>query len=206
MTRKHTRQVFELYLWRAAVSRVILLTGPAAAGKSTIARGLQAAFAARGDLWLLMQLDFFARAIPRDWIAWPRRRGVRGDQGFKYEAVDNSIVLTLGVDGRRVLSAFHGAVAGAAASGVPVICETIIYDEQDWSDWSQALEQTRALWVWLSAPLQILEARERADDTRIFQGLARGMLARPRAGIFDLEADTSAEPADPIVSRIISLR
>jgi hypothetical protein len=84
-----------------------------------------------------------------------------------------------------------------------VICETIVHDEEDWADWQAALDRTPALWVRLSAPLGVLEARESAEPTRIFHGLAKGMIARPAVGAYDLDADTGSEGVDRIVGRII---
>ena len=180
-----------------------LVTGPAAVGKSTIARGLQSEFARGGNLWLLIQLDTFARALPRDWISWSRRQGIYADRGFAYApAADGSVQLTLGADARSVLAAFHRSVAAVVKSGVNALCETIVYDDDDWSDWADALSGISAHWVRLSAPLAILEARESSDDSRIFRGLARGMIAREQVRSFDVEFDTSIEDADAIVRRI----
>jgi chloramphenicol 3-O phosphotransferase len=184
---------------------LIAITGPAAAGKSTLARALQAEFSARGALWLTFELDGFARGLPRDWIGLAGRRGRFADRGFIYvRGSDGSIALTLGPDGRRVLAAFHRSVAAVVRSGVGVICETIVYDDEDWSDWQNALGGIIQCWVKLGAPLAVLEAREQADRTRLFQGLARGMSARKPVGTFDIEADTAEEAAGAIAQRIVA--
>ena len=186
---------------------LIAITGPAAVGKSTIARALQAELGRDGALWLVIELDGFARALSREWIAVHERRGRFADAGFSYtRADDGAIGLTLGADARRVLAAFHRSVAAVVTSGVGVVCETIVYDEQDWADWTEAVRGIPTRWVKLAAPLDILEARERADRSRVFQGLARGMSVRHRVGVYDLEADTSVEDVPAIVGRILSLR
>jgi chloramphenicol 3-O phosphotransferase len=184
--------------------RLIAITGPAAVGKSTVARALQAELSRGGELWLVVELDVFARSLSRNWIAVGERAGRYADRGFTYAtAADSSVGLTLGPDARRVLAAFHRSTAAIARSGVPVICETIVYDPADWDDWSEALEAIPATWVKLAAPVAVLDAREQADPTRAFQGLARGMSARPPVGRFDIEADTSAEDTATIVRRVI---
>ncbi len=183
--------------------KLIVVTGPAAVGKSTVAKGLQAEFANRGELWLVMELDQFGRGLPRDWVSVGSHDGRYSLHGFSYQrAHDNSIDLVLGSDGRRVLKAFHRSIAAVASAGTNVICETIVYDEDDWSDWLEAVVGISTTWVRLSASLAILEEREKADRSRVFQGLARGMSARSVVGTFDIEADTSNEEASAIVSRI----
>jgi chloramphenicol 3-O-phosphotransferase len=97
--------------------RLVVITGPAAAGKSTLARALQARFADRDDLWLVLELDLFARSIPRDWIAWRRRQGRLADRGFTYSQAGKGepVSLSLGADARLVLAAFHRTVAPSPA-------------------------------------------------------------------------------------------
>ena len=166
---------------------------------------MQAELARRGELWLVLELDLFGRGLSRDWIAMGTHRGAHAERGFVYaRAADGSIGLELGPDGRRVLAAFHRSVAAAARSGVGVVCETIVYDEEDWRDWGEALDGVSSCWVRLGAPLATLEERERADRSRLFQGLARGMSARVPVGRFDVEADTASEPAAAIAARILA--
>ena len=45
--------------------KLIAITGPAAVGKSTVARALQLEFVRSGDLWLVIDLDSFARGLPQ---------------------------------------------------------------------------------------------------------------------------------------------
>jgi len=183
--------------------KLIVVTGPAAVGKSTVAKGLQAEFANKGQLWLVMELDHFGRGLPRDWVSLGTHQGLYGVSGFTYRrADDNSIELVLGSDGRHVLKAFHRSIAAVARAGLNVICEAIVYDDDDWNDWLEAVADVSTTWVRLSASLAVLEDRERADRSRVFQGLARGMSARKTVGTFDIEVDTSIEEASAIVRRI----
>jgi len=186
-------------------TRVIAITGPAAVGKSALSKALQAELGRNGELWLVMELDTFARGLSRDWIAVGNRQGRYAERGFTYaRAEDGRIDLSIGIDGRKVLAAFHRSVAAIAHAGTGVICETIVYDDTDWRDWSEALRDVATCWVKLRAPLVVLEARERADSTRVLQGLARGMSARSPVGKYDVEADTNAESVDAIAQRIIA--
>lgn len=188
-----------------ADGKLIVITGPAASGKSTLTRAVQAQFTRRAELCLILELDVFGRGVPRDWVGFDGRLGAQAARGFTYaRGADGGVALTLGPDGRRVLTAFHRAVAASARSGIPVVCETIVYDDDDWRDWNEALSGIAACWVRLGAPVAALEARERADRSRVFQGLARGMSARPTVGSYAIEADTSVESADAIAQRIFT--
>ena len=135
------------------LGNLIGIVGPAAVGKSTVARFLQAELARDGDLWLILELDAFATSLPRNWIALNGRAGRFAGRGFIYhrEGPDR-IDLTIGPDGRRFLAAFHRSVAAVLHSGVNVICETIVYDPADWDDWLEALKGAPAWWVKLNAP------------------------------------------------------
>ena len=185
--------------------RLVVITGPVAAGKSTLSRALQEVFAAKGEMCLGLELDTFGRGVPRDWIAMGTHRGINAQSGFDYVRTSTDMVqLALGTDGRRVLRAFHRSVAAVVNSGLHAVCETIVYDDDDWRDWLEALHGIPACWVRLSAPLDVLEGREKADRPRFLQGLAKGMTARMSVGSFDIEADTSAETAGAIAQRIIA--
>src|SRR6185436_175535 len=106
--------------------KLIVVTGPAAVGKSTVTKALQKELTRGNELWLAIELDVFARSLPRPWIAWGDYRGRNAAQGFVYaRRANGSLELELGADGRRVLSAFHRSVAAVVTSGVGVICESI---------------------------------------------------------------------------------
>jgi len=188
------------------MARLIAITGPAAVGKSTLARALQSELGRNGELWLVLELDVFARGLSREWIGMGRkRRGAYADAGFVYTRdPDGSVGLTIGVDGRRMLSAFHRSIESVVRSGVNVIAETIVHDTADWEDWRDALGDVQTTWVRLFAPLDLLQVREHADETRVFKGLAQGMMSRPAVGRYDVDADTSAETLDAIVGRVVA--
>jgi chloramphenicol 3-O-phosphotransferase len=185
--------------------KLIVITGPAAVGKSTVSRAIQAVFATKGEICMVLELDTFGRGVPREWVSIGTHRGANSELGFDYVRTEaGSMGLALGDDGRRVLIAFHRSVAAVASSGMNAVCETIVYDEDDWRDWSEALHNIPVCWVRLCAPVEVLDEREKADRSRVFQGLARGMSARKRVGTYDIEADTSTETANSIVQRIIA--
>jgi chloramphenicol 3-O phosphotransferase len=185
-------------------AKLILVTGPAAVGKSTITKALQSNLTRDGELWLAIEIDTFARALPRRWVSWGEHQGRYAERGFVYRRTpSDTIELRLGADGRRVLEAFHHSVTAVVRSGVSVICETIIYDDDDRVDWSNAIGDIDARWVKLTAPIAVLEARE-TERPPSSRGLARGMVARGSIGSYHVEVDTSIESTETIVSRVIA--
>jgi len=183
---------------------LIVVTGAAATGKSTLARALQIELVRKGDFWHVLPVDLFARGLSLAWFSFRSHQGRFADRGFVYgRGEGDGVDLRLGPDARRLLAAFHRSVAAVVQSGLQVICEGIVYDEEDWLDWCQAVAGIPTFWIRLSAPLAVLEAREQGDRTRIFRGLARGMNSRAVSGKYDLEADTSVEAAQAIVYRIL---
>jgi chloramphenicol 3-O-phosphotransferase len=187
--------------------RAVLIAGPPAAGKSTIAKGLQAELVKGGELWLVVEFDNFARSMPIDWISFKAHRGKFADRGFAYEPRDErGLELIAGADARRVQKSFHRAVAALAMSGVNVICAAVVLDQADWDDWLSALARVPFVSVGLTASLETLETRERADRSRLFQGLARGILSSGDArGSYDLEIDTAANEPEAIVRQLAEL-
>jgi chloramphenicol 3-O-phosphotransferase len=185
-------------------AKLILVTGPAAVGKSTITKALQSTLTRDGELWLAIEIDTFAQALPRRRISWGEHHGRYAERGFVYQRTpSDTIELGLGTDGRRVLEAFHQSVTAVVRSGVSVMCETIVYDDEDWVHWSNSIGDIDARWVKLTAPIAVLEARE-TEWPPSSRGLARGMVEKRSIGSYDVEVDTSAESTAAIVCRVIA--
>ena len=90
------------------VGKLVLVTGPAAVGKSTVAKALQSELVRSGELWLTVELDTFARALPREWVSLGTHQGQYAGLGFTYaRSKDDRMRLRPGSDGRRLFSAFH---------------------------------------------------------------------------------------------------
>ena len=182
---------------------IVVITGAAATGKSTVAAALQAKLSAQGSLWLYSGIDSFAQSLRRDWASFEGRGGPFAERGFVYSrGKDGALSLTLGADGRRVMNAFHKSIAAIARSGINVVCEAVIYDAEDWGDWVETLEPFSTCWVKLSAPLAVLEDREK-DRPQEVRGLARGMMSTQGVGRFDVECDTSIDTLEEVVGKIL---
>ena len=170
-----------------------MLNGTSSAGKSTMAAELQRMLTDAGECWLVMsQDDFFAR-IPFAWLTYGRQHiGALAEQGVTLTIVDGVLSRRLGPVGEQLLDAFRAAIAATARAGVNVIVDEVLLDEDDWVSWQRHLEGMDVRWIAVTAPLDVLEHRERQRDDR-FDGLARSEHdIVHRHARYDLTIDTAA--------------
>lgn len=178
--------------------KVILLVGPSCAGKSTLARAIQAAAA---EPYLVLSLDGLFAAVDDHWGS----QGSLRDQGFAYAyAADGSRRVVCGEIGRRMLAGMRRAAAAHAQAGVHVVFDDMLLDDTAIPDWAEALAGVDALLVRLTAPLAVLEAREAARDRRRTPGLAAGHKALHDAIAADLVIDTDETSPDAAVAGIFA--
>jgi chloramphenicol 3-O phosphotransferase len=165
-------------------SHVIILNGVGSVGKSATARALQA-IAAKPFLHVAM--DTFLEMLPASML--DHADGLR----FEREQRDDSLVVAIRV-GPVVQSALRGmrhAVAAMAGQGNSLIVDEVMLDADPARDYRELLSPFDFRMVGLHAPLDVLEARERARGDREI-GLARWQYDRVHRGIaYDLELDTS---------------
>ena len=170
-----------------------MLNGTSSAGKSTLAAELQRMLTDAGACWLVMsQDDFFAR-IPFAWLTYGRRHiGALAERGVTLTIVDGVLRRRVGPVGEQLLDAYRAAIAATARSGVNVIVDEVLLDEDDWLSWQRHLDGIPVRWIAVTAPLEVIEQRERQRDDR-FDGVARaefGIVHRHAS--YDLTIDTAA--------------
>ncbi len=165
--------------------RVILLNGVGSVGKTSVARALQAVTAAP---FLLVQMDAFLDMLPPAMLGHP--------DGLVFETFERDghpcVSIANGPVMHRTMRGMRHAVAAMAGQGCDMIVDEVILGPE-------AAQASRALLagcelrlVGLHAPLEVLEARERARGDRLI-GLARWQYGRVHVGVsYDLELDTAA--------------
>ena len=171
--------------------RVVLLVGPSCAGKSTLARALQAA---SPTPFLGLSLDGLFAGVPDRW-------GGQGDlahEGFRYDWIRGGPgqpgavrKIACGAVGRRMLRGLHRSVAIHAALGTDVVVDDMLLDAGTLADWAEALAATPTFLVRLTAPLKDLIRREQARTLHPTPGLTEGHYALHEALAADLVIDTS---------------
>jgi chloramphenicol 3-O phosphotransferase len=177
--------------------RVILLVGPSCAGKSTLAREIQAL---SPEPYLIQSLDGLFAATPEAWGG----SGEHTLDGFHYDwsappAEDGSAVRQIGYGpvGRALLQGFHRAVAAFAGAGVDVVVDDMLLDLEVLADWALALEAVPTLLVKVTAPKAELLRREAARQLHPTPGLVAGHLELHQGIVTDARIDTSAvAPSD----------
>lgn len=190
--------------------RVVVLNGSSSAGKSSLALELQSLWEARGECWVIFGWDDFSPRLPARWQGVPGWVGDLADDGWRYRLLERdgdvlTAVLEPGAVGRRMLRAYHRAVAAVARSGIDVLVEDVMMTSGEWEDWQEALEGLRVRWVGVRCDLDVVSERERTRGDRHL-GLARGTgLVVHRYAAYDVEVDTSQVAARDVAAELDSL-
>jgi chloramphenicol 3-O phosphotransferase len=170
---------------------VILLVGPSCAGKSTLAKAVQALSA---EPYLVQSLDGLFAATPEDWGG----SGRQALEGFRYDwsasPADGGPAVRRVAYGRvgwRLLQGFHRAVAAFAGAGVNVVVDDMLLDLDVLTDWARALEAVPTLLANVTAPKAELLRREAARQLHPTPGLVAGHFDLHQGIVADTRIDTS---------------
>lgn len=164
-------------------ARIIILNGVGSAGKGSIAKALQCIAAAP---FLHFEMDAFLAMMPES--AWDN------PQGIMFETIQEdghpSVVIHTGPICDKAMAGMRRAVAALAEAGNDLIVDEVMTAVER-RDYDALLKPYTVHYVGVMAPLDVLEARERARGDRAI-GLARRQFAHLHAGqTYDLEVDTS---------------
>ena len=146
-------------------ARVLVLSGPSSAGKSTLGAAFRDRRAECGDLWFRVGIDLVLAEFPGPWVdvGWPGGPGRYAAEGMR--VVDGERI-AVGPVLRRLLRSYQQLVSTVARSGVQVLVDDCILDETMWDDWQRALEGLDVRWVAVTADPSVLTERERARGDR----------------------------------------
>ena len=178
-------------------AHIILLNGIGSAGKSSIAKALQASLR---DVYLHVAMDAFFDMLPAACIG-------RAD-GIVFEPISQEdppvIAIHSGPAARRCMQGMRHAVAALAAAGNNILLDEVPIGSE-WLEYEALLSLFIVHKVAVVAPLEVLEARERARGDRLI-GLARWQWTRVHQGMsYDHTVDTArhsaGECADAIARR-----
>ena len=170
--------------------QVIILNGIGSVGKSATAKALQA-IASRP--FLHVSMDAFLDMLPEQMFGDP--------DGLVFEPGQSDgkpvIAIRSGPVLQRAMRGMRHAIAAMAAQGNNLIVDEVMIGAAAAQEYRDLLLAVDLRVVGLFAPLEVLEARERARGDREI-GLARWQYGRVHRGItYDLQVDTSvAAPAE----------
>ena len=183
---------------------IIVLNGPSSSGKSTLAAAVQRRFAADGECWFVYAMDDYFAKVPFDWVTAGRHVGAHADEGVTLEIVDGEFRMRMGPIGRRVLTAWRGAVGSAARAGLNVIADDVVLTEGDWQAWQAELDGLDPHWVRVHIALDVLEERERASSDRM-AGQARSQYEDAyRYPAYDADVDTGSLDPDAAAAVVLA--
>jgi chloramphenicol 3-O phosphotransferase len=170
-------------------TRVIILNGVGSVGKSSTARALQAI---TNEPFLYIAMDTFLEMLPPGMLDHPDgltfERGQR--EGLPVIAIRSGPVL------QRAMRGMRHAIAAMAAQGNNLIVDEVMLDTGPAQAYRDLLKPYELRFVGLFAPLEVLEARERARGDREI-GLARWQYDHVHRDVgYDLELDTTATPPE----------
>ncbi|MEN8675621.1 AAA family ATPase [Nocardioides sp.] len=163
--------------------RIVLLNGPSSAGKTSIAQALAVRMPTP---WLVMPVDLFHSIRSR-----PPQRLLSQDE---WDSVF-----------RRTRSAYHRALAGAAAAGCDVVGDHVLSERWRLTELLELTHEIDVLLVHITCDLEELERREQQRGDREI-GTARNQARE----VFthddcDLEVDTSNMLPEACAARIAQL-
>jgi chloramphenicol 3-O phosphotransferase len=171
---------------------VILLNGTSSAGKTSIARALQADLP---GLWMHVGLDHFLTMMPL------KLHGVPSGMQWLHER-DGALPVQLGDEGYAVIESFHRAVA-AIAVHVPVVVDDVIFEPRLLAHWLETLSDLDVFFVAVDCELEELERREVARGDRP-TGQARWQVGVVHShGCYDFTVDTTATSAYACAGAIV---
>lgn len=164
-------------------ARILILNGVGSVGKTSIARALQEM---ASTPFLNVSMDVFCEMLPPAYFDHP--------DGFRFISGESdgqpSVSIETGPVGARLLDGMRHAIAALAASGNDLIVDDVMLEDEP-AEYRRLLAPYQVYWVGVMAPLEIIEARERARGDRLI-GLARWQFDRVHKGRrYDLEIDTS---------------
>jgi len=177
-------------------ARIVLLNGVGSAGKSSIAKAIQAQ--ARG-VFLHVQMDTWLGMMPA------RTFGTPEGLTFLFGEADGRPVVEV-VTGPKQGLALRGmrrAIAAMADEGCDMVVDDVIFAATEVDEYRALLKAHDLHVIGVHAPLEVLEAREKARGDRAI-GLARGQFGIVHRDVhYDFEVDTSRASADDCARAIV---
>ena len=173
---------------------IILLNGTSSAGKTSVAKALQH----RWDRPLLaIGIDTVVYALPGRWLNPPGWHEV-----FVYTGSGDSLRITAGPLGDRLVAGLHRSVAALAGEGFDVVVDHVLLSAAWVADAAVALAPHRVLSVGVRCPLAEVVRREAArGDRTLGQARAQFEVVHAYAG-YDIEVDTSVADPDSCAAEI----
>lgn len=182
--------------------QIIYINGPTSSGKSTLIRALQNALE---KPFLAIGIDSVIAMMPNKYNDWHTSKHT---QGFSWQpAYDEhgdivSYTIETGPFGEKMVQTLKDIVIVLAKLGHYLIIDDVSFGDLQVDKWRQALREFKVLWVGITAPLEILEEREKKRGDRKLLS-CRWQADRVHRGVaYDLIFDTHMQTTDEIIEVI----
>jgi chloramphenicol 3-O phosphotransferase len=173
---------------------IIVLNGTSSSGKTTLAKALQRHLP---DPLLAIGIDTVVFALPGRWLDPPGWHEV-----FRYAEEGDSLTITAGPLGDRLVAGLHRMVAGLADLGWDVVVDHVLLDAGWVRDAAATLAPYPLLSVGVRCPLAEVVRREATrGDRTLGQARAQFESVHAHAG-YDIEVDTSLATPDECAATI----
>lgn len=185
-----------------AASQIIYLNGPSSVGKTTLAKALQDRLE---KPYLLIGIDRMIDFMPpkiNNWQGGPAELGLSWKKSQDSEGHPLQI-LQVGPYAAKIPKAFRVVAKSLADNGFDLIIDDVATDKNAFCEWQSALKGHDVLWVGLTAPLEVIEKREKERGDRQV-GQARAIYNEVHQGFkYDLFLDTSKNSLADMTKEII---
>jgi chloramphenicol 3-O phosphotransferase len=182
---------------------VIILNGPSSVGKSSIIKAIQTK---QSTPWLSIGIDnFFVGVLPPKFYLEDKPEHHTVMHGIASEDKEGKLfTLNIGPDGQKVIKGMHRAIAAYAHTGNNVLVDYIKYEDAWIPDLQEALKGINVIWIGVTAPLEIIQQREKMRGTSP-EGHARSHYHTVHQGIhYDMMIDTAVLTSDQAADQIIT--
>ena len=180
---------------------IIILNGVSSAGKSSIIKAFQKQ---QKDLWISAGIDqLYVGVIPPHFLdGSPEHEHVMTVRSSEDTEHNKVVTAVFGPSGEKIIKGMHQALAAYAHAGNNVIADYIMYDPAWMKDLKKALHDVNVIFVGVTAPLDVIEKREKDRGTSP-QGHARSHYHSVHDNVaYDLIIDTSTMTPEQAAEKI----
>lgn len=184
-----------------SAGQIIYLNGTSSAGKTTLAKALQNHFK---EPYLLVGIDVLIEMMPAKINNW---QGGHAELGFSWKQSKDEEghqlkILQMGPFAAKMPNGLRAIAKALADCGFNLIIDDVASDANAAKEWHEALKGQKVLWVGLTAPLEVIEKREKERGDRQL-GQARAVYNEVHNGFkYDLYYDTSTKSMPEMVQAI----
>ena len=183
------------------MSKIIYLNGPSSSGKTTLAKALQQSFE---ELFLHLGIDKIIGFMPAKVNNW---KGGEAPLGFCWKPdVDPTGHPTYRVHAgpfaKKIVRSLKEIALLLASQDYNLIIDDVAFGAVEVEEWKIALKNYHVLYVGVTTPLEVLEAREQARGDRCL-GSARGQYFKVHENVeYDIEIDTHSHSIEENIDKI----